>query len=38
MASEAYKANMNLKKEKQAQEVWRVIGENEKLKGLMQLH
>lgn len=38
MASQAYMANMNLKKQKQAEEVWRVIGENEKLKGLMQLH
>ena len=29
---------MKIKKEKEAQEVWRVIGQNEKLKGLMQLH
>lgn len=31
-------ANMNEKKKKQAEEVWRTIGNNEKLKGLMQLH
>ena len=38
MASQAYQANMNKKKEKQAEEVWKKIGQNEQLKGLTQLH
>ena len=28
MASQAYQANMNKKKEKQAEEVWKKIGQN----------
>lgn len=31
-------ANMNIKKQKQAEEVWNKINENEKLKGLTILH
>ena len=38
MASQAYMANMNLKKQKQKEEVWQKINENQKLKGLAQLH
>lgn len=38
MASQAYKANMNLKKEKQAQEIWQKIEENPSLKPLADLH
>lgn len=38
MASQAYQANMNKKKEEQAKEVWRKIGDNDNLKGLVQLH
>jgi hypothetical protein len=38
MASKAYMANMNLKKQKQSEEVWKKIDETESLKGLTQLH
>ena len=38
MASQAYQANMNKKKEKQAEEVWKKIKDNDQLKGLIQLH
>lgn len=38
MASQAYQANMNKKKEKQAEEVWKKIKDNDHLKGLTQLH
>ena len=38
MASQAYMANMNLKKQKKAEEVWNKIDGNQKLKGLKQLH
>lgn len=38
MASQAYMANMNMKKQKQAEEIWKKINENDQLKGLSQLH
>ena len=38
MASQAYQASMTKKKEKQAEEVWKKIGDNDQLKGLSQLH
>ena len=38
MTSQAYQANMSLKKEKQAEQVWRKISRNSQLKALSQLH
>lgn len=38
MASEAYKEKINLKKEKQAEQVWNKISEIPKLAGLLELH
>ena len=38
MASQAYMANMNLKKHKQAEQLWKKINDNPQLKGLSQLH
>jgi peptidoglycan hydrolase CwlO-like protein len=38
MASEAYREKVNLKKEKQAEEVWDKISQIPKLAGLLDLH
>ena len=38
MASQAYKESMNLKKEKQAENVWKKIGDVKELNSLIQLH
>jgi len=38
MASEAYREKVNLKKEKQAEEVWSKISKEPKLVGLLDLH
>lgn len=38
MASEAYREKANLKKEKQAEEVWNKIAEVPELSPLLQLH
>jgi len=38
MASQAYMANMNLKKQQQSEEIWKKINDNQNLKGLAQLH
>jgi len=38
MASEAYREKVNLKKEKQAEEVWSKISKEPKLAGLLDLH
>ena len=38
MSGEAYKEKVNLKKEKQAEEVWSKISKEPKLAGLLNLH
>lgn len=38
MASQAYMANMNLKKQKQAEELWNKINDNKALGDLAKLH
>lgn len=38
MASQAYMADMKLKKQHQAEELWKKINQDQKLQGLAQLH